>query len=222
MCPTLCDPMNCSLPGSSIHGIFQARVLEWVAIYFSTFYCSGLNTVDGLVGKAILTSHPYPCLGHLVAKPALCRSCWQLVAGMGHKTARYSTLGIPEASVGPLVGWPGIQDKCLWGWGSLIKCWPADGQSLFITWPIAWPGVSPNSFSSLVSGPGSHNDWLRCPKCLRRGILSAWGRQSQVLGSPAAQPWGSWSWCRVVSVCCWVRPTPDTAGCRVWGVPKLV
>ena len=96
--------MNCSLPGSSIHGIFQARVLEWVAIYFSTFYCSGLNTVDGLVGMAILTSHPYPCLGQLVAKPALCRSCWQLVAGMGHKTARYSTLGIPEASVGPLVG----------------------------------------------------------------------------------------------------------------------
>ena len=31
-CPTLCDPMDCSLPGSSIHGIFQARVLEWVAI----------------------------------------------------------------------------------------------------------------------------------------------------------------------------------------------
>ena len=31
-CPTLCDPMNCSLPGSSIHGIFQARVLEWGAI----------------------------------------------------------------------------------------------------------------------------------------------------------------------------------------------
>ena len=35
LCPTLCDPMNCSLPGSSIHGIFQARVLEWVAIAFS-------------------------------------------------------------------------------------------------------------------------------------------------------------------------------------------
>ena len=31
-CPTLSDPMDCSLPGSSIHGIFQARVLEWVAI----------------------------------------------------------------------------------------------------------------------------------------------------------------------------------------------
>ena len=33
--PTLCDPMDCSLPGSSIHGIFQARGLEWGAIAFS-------------------------------------------------------------------------------------------------------------------------------------------------------------------------------------------
>ena len=34
-CPTLCDPMDCSLPCSSIQGIFQARVLEWIAISFS-------------------------------------------------------------------------------------------------------------------------------------------------------------------------------------------
>ena len=34
-CPTLCDPMDYSLPGSSVHGIFQARVLEWVAMPFS-------------------------------------------------------------------------------------------------------------------------------------------------------------------------------------------
>ena len=33
--PTLCNPMDYSLPGSSIHGVFQARVLEWVAISFS-------------------------------------------------------------------------------------------------------------------------------------------------------------------------------------------
>ena len=31
-CPTLCDPVDCSLPGSSVHGIFQAIVLEWIAI----------------------------------------------------------------------------------------------------------------------------------------------------------------------------------------------
>ena len=36
-CLTLSDPMDYSLPGSSIHGIFQARVLEWGAIAFSTF-----------------------------------------------------------------------------------------------------------------------------------------------------------------------------------------
>ena len=36
---TLSNPMDCSLPGSSIHGIFQARVLEWVAIAFSIVEC---------------------------------------------------------------------------------------------------------------------------------------------------------------------------------------
>ena len=34
-CPTLCDPMDCSLPGASVHGISQARILEWVAVSFS-------------------------------------------------------------------------------------------------------------------------------------------------------------------------------------------
>ena len=34
-CPTLCDPMDWSLPGSSVHGILQARILLWVAISFS-------------------------------------------------------------------------------------------------------------------------------------------------------------------------------------------
>ena len=35
-CPTICDPMDCSPPGSSLHGILQARVLEWVAISFTS------------------------------------------------------------------------------------------------------------------------------------------------------------------------------------------
>ena len=35
LCPTLWDPVDCSLPGSSVHGILQARILEWVAISFS-------------------------------------------------------------------------------------------------------------------------------------------------------------------------------------------
>ena len=35
LCPALCDPMDCNPPGSSFHGILQARTLEWVAISFS-------------------------------------------------------------------------------------------------------------------------------------------------------------------------------------------
>ena len=45
LCPTLSDPMDCSLPGSFIHGIFQARVLEWVPLPSCVwvFHCSGLS-----------------------------------------------------------------------------------------------------------------------------------------------------------------------------------
>ena len=39
-CPTLSNPMDCSLPGSSVYGIFQARVLEWVTIAFSDGFCA--------------------------------------------------------------------------------------------------------------------------------------------------------------------------------------
>ena len=38
-CPTLCNPMDCSPPGPSVHGIFQAKVLEWGAIAFSNHAC---------------------------------------------------------------------------------------------------------------------------------------------------------------------------------------
>ena len=39
LCPTLCDPMDCSPPGSGVHGIFWARILEWVAISFFRCVC---------------------------------------------------------------------------------------------------------------------------------------------------------------------------------------
>ena len=54
-CPTLSNPMDCSLPGSSVHGIFQARVLEWSVIAFSVLYpimpkYSG-HLVNGMVNE---------------------------------------------------------------------------------------------------------------------------------------------------------------------------
>ena len=42
-CPTLFNPVDCSLPGSSVHGILQARILEWVAVSFSRGSSQGLN-----------------------------------------------------------------------------------------------------------------------------------------------------------------------------------
>ena len=44
-CPTLSDLMNCSLPGSSVHGIFQARVLDWGAIAFSQMSLGVPNSI---------------------------------------------------------------------------------------------------------------------------------------------------------------------------------
>ena len=54
-CPTLCDPMDCSLPGSSVHRLFQARVLEWVAISFSrrSSWPRDWTRVSHIVGKCL-------------------------------------------------------------------------------------------------------------------------------------------------------------------------
>ena len=46
-CLTLSDPMDCSLPGSSVHGIFQARVLEWVAFAYYNYKLIRVNKTEG-------------------------------------------------------------------------------------------------------------------------------------------------------------------------------
>ena len=53
-CQTLSDTMDCSPPGSSVHGIFQARVLEWVAIAFSAFVILGKIKRHFLLGKKVM------------------------------------------------------------------------------------------------------------------------------------------------------------------------
>ena len=55
LCPTLSDPMDCSLTGSSVHGIFQASVLEWGAIAFSELF-----TNDSHVPDFLSELHLYP------------------------------------------------------------------------------------------------------------------------------------------------------------------
>ena len=71
VCPTLCDPMDCSLPGSSAHGISQARILEWVAISYSEFstykrpntiFVLGLSwrLMDPVSLLSMFSAHLYP------------------------------------------------------------------------------------------------------------------------------------------------------------------
>ena len=111
-CPTLCDPMDCSLPRSSVHGIFQARVLEWVAIAFSrgSSQPKDRTQVSCIVGRrftvwAITLSTvqvPYFCLGK----------------------------GVPEAWVLSELFFSGGFIYC-WGWAPLLLllyclCLPSD------------------------------------------------------------------------------------------------
>ena len=57
-CLTLCDPTDCSLPGSSVHRILQARILEWVAI---SFYRDRLARKQFFSNNAWISSFLYPC-----------------------------------------------------------------------------------------------------------------------------------------------------------------
>ena len=59
LCPTLCDPMDCNPPGSSVHGILQARILEWVAIsFFRDLPNPGIEPRSPTLQADALTSEP--------------------------------------------------------------------------------------------------------------------------------------------------------------------
>ena len=58
MCSTLCDPVDCSPPGSSVHGVFQARILEWVA-YSTNINLSQVNSIGPAVIETRAFFFPY-------------------------------------------------------------------------------------------------------------------------------------------------------------------
>ena len=82
-CPTLGDPMDCSLPGSSVHGIFQARVLEWGAIAFSTLILTEMQI------KTSMRRHLTP-VSVAIIKKARDNNCWR---GCGEKGTLYPVGG---------------------------------------------------------------------------------------------------------------------------------
>ena len=91
-CPILSNPMDCSLPGSSIHGIFQARVLEWGAIAFSARMSGSrwLTTPLCLYGTPL----QYSCLENAMDGGAW----WAAVYGVAQSRTRLKRLKIGRAS----------------------------------------------------------------------------------------------------------------------------
>ena len=77
-CPNLCDPMDCRPPGSTVHGISQARILEWVTISSSRgiFPTQGLNCVF-CISRRILYHWPTREASIYVSTYLLCFYCWE-------------------------------------------------------------------------------------------------------------------------------------------------
>ena len=92
-CPTLSDPMDCSLPGFSIHGIFQARVLEWGAIAFSlaltrwTFVDKAMCLLFNMLSRLV---HGTPLQYSCLENPMDGRPWWAAVHGVAKSRTRLS------------------------------------------------------------------------------------------------------------------------------------
>ena len=88
-CPTLRDPMDRSPPGSSVHGICQARALEWGAIALSMLIASSINSAYSLEGLMLKLKHP--CFGHLMQRADSLKKrpqCWERWKGKGEDSGR--------------------------------------------------------------------------------------------------------------------------------------
>ena len=100
-CPTLSDPMDCSLPGSSIHGIFQARVLEWGVIAFSKDYAQ--PTLTQRSHQYCAKGASFPTLLNHLPTPGFCQQ----------NQKRIKESKVPQRSWGDIVPSP---SPCIQVW----------------------------------------------------------------------------------------------------------
>ena len=92
LCPTLCGPMDYSPPGSSVHGILQAKILEWVAIsFFRGSSWSRDRTLISCIGGRILNHW-----ATWEALPALHPSPWFLFQSVLHRVVKFWSLTCPQ------------------------------------------------------------------------------------------------------------------------------
>ena len=98
-CPTLRDPMDCSPPDSSVHGIFQVRVLEWVAIAFSELTLGSIKQQELSKRKPV----KYKTWHHPTTSNALCRTP-HLNNKQNKNTNKNTKTRLPPHSVLPIRG----------------------------------------------------------------------------------------------------------------------
>jgi len=105
-CPTLSHPMDCSLPGSPIHGIFQARVLEWCAIAFSPIISRFIISMDSCMNDLYSFSH---LLSHVQLFVTPWTAAYQAPLSLGFSKQEHWS-GLPFPSPGDLCN-PGIKPR---------------------------------------------------------------------------------------------------------------
>ena len=137
-CPTLWDPMDCSPPGSSIHEIFQARILEWVAISFSrgSFQSRDWTGVSCIAGK---------CFYHLShqGSPIYCYRQWFIY--MWFYCAVKNLPAVQETQI-QFLGWEDPLEKEM------------ATHSSILAWKISWT-EEPDGVQSMGSQRVRH-DWV--------------------------------------------------------------
>ena len=142
-CPTLCDPLDCSLPGSSVHGILQARILDWVAVPSSRGSSQPRDQtwVSGIAGR-LLTAEPpgKPCWCATIGRSGACEG-----GARGRRRDRDRASAEWEQSCrSPLCGqaleWP--------QW----KAWGLKHDLMETSWSLRFPAeVTPQG--SWIAGP---------------------------------------------------------------------
>ena len=125
-CSALCDPMDCSLPGSSVHGILQARILEWVAISFSrgSSWSKDWTRIPCIVGRFFTTSQQ-ESLNTIVLMFKLLQSCPALCDPVDCALPSSSVHGILQAKIPEWVAMPFSRWSSPskgWTWVSCIFC----------------------------------------------------------------------------------------------------
>ena len=110
MCPTLCDAMECSLQGSSVHGLFQARIPEWIAISFSRGSFRPWGQTPSLASLALA--------GRFFATASVGKSCnkTDIEGKFGHRVMHTERVSGEDwsyavTSQGTTISWDGVWNR---------------------------------------------------------------------------------------------------------------